>query len=326
MRPNIHDMWRALLAFVALAAIAPAAGAQAWPSKPVRVIVGFAAGGVADITARVVAQKLSDPLKQQVVVENRPSAGGIVAAEAVAKSEPDGHTLLLLSNGNAVSVSLFKALPYQPVDDFAPVTTLGFFDLVLVVSGDSRIGSVRDLIGYAKANPGKLNFGSINIGSTQNLAAELFRSMAGIDAAIVPFKGTPAVITAVRGNDVQVGFEILAPVLSQIRSGALRALAVTSDRRFSALPDVPTAMESGLPGYQVASWNALAAPAKTPRAIVDRLNAETNAVLSQADTRQKLLELGVSARGGTPEQLRELLVAEIAKWREVVNKAKIERQ
>lgn len=313
-------------ALVGCLAAAPVSRAQSYPSKPVRVVVGFAAGGVADITARIVAQKLSDKLGQQLVVENRPSAGGIAAAEAVARAEPDGYTLLLMSNGNAVSVSLFKSLPYQPVEDFAPVSTLGFFDLVLLVNGDSKIGSVKELIAYGKSNPGKLNFGSINIGSTQNLAAELFKAMAGLEATIVPFKGTPAVVTALRSNDIQAGFEILAPVLAQIRSGGLKALAVSADRRFGALPEVPTVMESGLPDYQVASWNAIAAPAKTPRAIVERLNAEINAVLAQPDTRQKLLDLGVSARGGTPAQLRELLTAEIAKWREVVIRAKIERQ
>jgi tripartite-type tricarboxylate transporter receptor subunit TctC len=300
--------------------------AQSYPARPVRLLVPFAAGGVADITARVVCQELSATLGQQVVVENRPSAGGIVASEAVAKAEPDGYTLLFITNGNAVSASLFGSLPYDTVSDFAPVSTVGFFDLVLVVDSASKIASVRDLIAFSKANPNKLNLGTINPGSTQNLAAELFKSMAGIDAQVVPFKATPAVITALKANDVQAAFEILAPVLAQIKGGALKALAVTSDRRFAGLPDVPTVAESGVPGYQASSWNGIAAPAKTPRTVVERLNREVNAAVAAPEVRKRLSELGVDARAGTPEALRELLVSEIAKWKAVIERAKIEKQ
>src|SRR5262245_60257030 len=231
---------KSLLCALALMTATPIVAAQTYPTRPVRLLVPFAAGGVADITARVVTQEMSAALGQQVLVENRPSAGGIVASEAVAKADADGYTLLFLTNGNAVSVSLFKSLPYDTVADFAPVSTVGFFDLVLVVDSASKIGSVRDLVAYAKANPNKLNVGTINPGSTQNLAAELFKSMSGIDAQVVPFKATPAVVTALKSNDVQAAFEILAPVMSQIKGGALKALAVTSDRRYAGLPDVPT--------------------------------------------------------------------------------------
>ena len=264
---------RILLASIvtALLVITHSASAQTWPSKPVKLIVGFGPGGVADITARVVAQRLSQDLGQQFVVDNRPSAGGIVAADAVAKAEPDGYTLLLMSNGNAVSASLFKSLPYDTVADFAPVSTLGFFDVAVVTTPDTRIDSLRGLIARAKANPGKLNIGTINVGSTQHLSAELFKSMAGVDAETVPYKGSPAVIAALRGKDVEIAFEMLAPIIPQAQSGAVRVLAVTSDRRSPLLPDVPTVAESGVPGYQASSWNAIAAPARTPRAIVDRL-------------------------------------------------------
>jgi len=288
--------------------------------------VPFAAGGVADITARVLAQKMSETIGQQVIVENRPSAGGIVASEAVAKAEPDGHTLLFITNGNAVSASLFKSLPYDTVNDFAPVSTVGFFDLVLVVNIDSKIGSVGELIAFAKASPNKLNIGTINIGSTQNLAAELFKSMSAIDAQVVPFKATPAVVAALKSNDVQVAFEILAPVLAQIKGKALKPLAVTSDKRFAGLAEVPTVAESGLPGYQASSWNGVAAPARTPRAVVEKLNREINAAVASAQVKQRLQELGVDARGSTPGELRDLLVSEIAKWKAVIERAKIEKQ
>jgi tripartite-type tricarboxylate transporter receptor subunit TctC len=317
-----------------LAATAWAAGAQTastgsgagYPARPVKIVVPFAAGGVADITARVLAQKMSETLRQQVLVENRPSAGGIIASEAVAKAEPDGYTLLFITNGNAVSVSLFKSLPYDTLGDFAPVSTVGFFDLVLVVDSGSKVGSVRELVAFARANPNQLNLGTINVGSTQNLAAELFKSMSGIDAQVVPFKTTPAVVAALKGGDVQAAFEILAPVLGQIRGGALKPLAVTSDKRYAGLPGVPTVAESGVPGYQASSWNGVAAPARTPKAVIERLNREVNAAVAAPEVRRRLQELGVEARGGTPEALGALLLAEIAKWKAVIERAKIEKQ
>jgi tripartite-type tricarboxylate transporter receptor subunit TctC len=314
------------VAAVLLAVAATAAAAQGYPTHPLRLLVPFAPGGVADITARVVSQQMSTAMGQQVLVENRPSAGGIVASEAVAKADPDGYTLLFLTNGNAVSVSLFKSLPYDTLGDFAPVSTVGFFDLVLVVDSASNVGSVRELVAYSKANPDKLNIGTINPGSTQNLAAEMFKSMSGIDAQVVPFKATPAVITALKGNDVQAAFEILAPVMALIKGGALRALAVTSDKRYPGLPGVPTVAESGVPGYQASSWNAVAAPARTPKPVIERLNREVNAAVASPGVRKRLSELGVEARAGTPEALRDLLVAEIAKWKGVIERAGIEKQ
>ena len=302
------------------------ASAQNYPTKPIHVIVGFGPGGVADLTCRVVAQKLSAQLGQQVLIENRPSAGGIIAADAVAKATPDGYTLLLMSNGNAVSASLFKSLPYDTVADFASVSTLGFFDIAVITKSDSKLNSIKDLVAYAKANPGKLNLGTINIGSTQHLSAGLFKGMSGIDAMIVPYKGSPDVLVALRGNDVQVAFDMLAPIMSQLKSGVVRVIAITSDRRFPGLPDVPTVAESGVPGYQASSWNAISLPAKTPRAIIDRLNKEINTALAAPEVRSKLLDLGVVARGGTPEQMKTLLVSDIDKWRGVIERAKIEKQ
>jgi tripartite-type tricarboxylate transporter receptor subunit TctC len=243
----------------------------------------------------------------------------------VAKADPDGYTLLLVSNGTAVSASLFKSLPYDTIKDFAPVSTAGFFDLVLLANANAPFSNAKELVAYAKANPNKLNIGSINIGSTQNLAAELFKSMAGIDAQVVPFKGTPAVMLALKGGDIQVAVEILGPAMAQIKSGGLKALGVASTRRFAGMPDVPTIAE-GVSGYQASSWNGISAPAKTPRAIIDRLNKEIADAVASPEVKQRLLDLGVEARSSTPEALRDLLAADIAKWGGVIEKAKIEKQ
>ncbi len=317
-----------MMACLVLALLAAPMGAcaQDYPTKPIHVIVGFGPGGVADLTCRVVAQKLSAQLGQQVLIENRPSAGGIVAADAVAKAAPDGYTLLLMSNGNAVSASLFKSLPYDTVADFASVSTLGFFDIAVITNSGSNFKSIQDVVSYAKANPGKLNVGTISIGSTQNLSAELFKEMAALDLVIVPYKGSPDVLVALRGNDVHLAFEMVAAVMAQYKSGAVNILAITSDRRFPGLPSIPTVAEGGLPGYQTSSWNAISAPAKTPRAIIDRLNKEINIALASPEVKSKLLEIGVVARGSTPDDMSAHLASEIKKWRGIMEKAKIEKR
>ncbi|MDO8450524.1 MAG: tripartite tricarboxylate transporter substrate binding protein [Rhodoferax sp.] len=322
---------KSFIASLAVALLAAhAATAQtttpAFPTKAIRIVVPFGAGGVADLTARTVAQKLSESLGQPVVIENKPGAGGVVAGDTVAKAEPDGHTLLLMSNGTAVSAGLFKSLPFDPVRDFAPVSTLGFFDIAIVVPADSKFKTLGELLANARANPGKLNVGSINIGSTQNLAAELFKSSSGADVQIVPFNGTPAVITALRGGQIDAAVEILGPVLPQINAKALRALAVTGDKRAAILPDVPTAKESGLPTYVAASWNALAAPAKTPKDVIARLNKEVTAAVNAPDVKKKLHDLNVEARSSSPEQASELLASEIKRWGDVITRAKIPKQ
>ena len=300
--------------------------AQTFPSKPIRIVVPFGAGGVADLTARTVAQKLSEALGQPVVIDNKPGAGGVVAGDAVAKAEPDGHTLLLMSNGTAVSAGLFKALPFDTTRDFAPVSTLGFFDLAIVVPADSKFKTLGDLLAFAKANPGKLNLGTINIGSTQNLAAELFKTVAGIDLQIVPYNGSPAVVTALRGGQVEAAIEILAPLLPQINAKAVRALAVTGAKRVAVLPDVPTAKESGLPTFVASSWNALAAPAKTPKGVIARLNKDVVAALNAPDVKKRLHDQNVEAQSSSPEQASELLASEIKRWGDVIVRAKIPQQ
>jgi tripartite-type tricarboxylate transporter receptor subunit TctC len=310
----------------ALAAAATGAAAQGYPTRPVKIVVPFGPGGVADISARAVAQKMSETMGQQVIVENKPSAGGILASETVAKAEPDGYTLLFITNGNAVSESLFKSLPYNSVKDFAPVSTVGFFDFVFVVKHDSDIKSMGDLLVRMRANPGKMNIGTINPGSGQHLSAELFKSMSGVDAQIITYKSTPEVITAVISGQVHVGLDIVAPVLAQVKGGALRMIAVSSKARSPILPEVPTVAESGVPGYESTSWNGVAAPVKTPVAIVERLNKEVNAAVAAPEVRKRLEDLGIDARAGTPAQLRERLVSDIAKWGDVIEKANIPRR
>jgi tripartite-type tricarboxylate transporter receptor subunit TctC len=305
---------------------AVSAHSQNFPAKPLRIVVPFGAGGVADLTARTVAQKMSEGLGQSVVIDNRPGAGGIVAAEMVAKSDPDGHTILLMSNANAVSAGLFKSLPFDPVKDFTPVSLMGTFDLAIVTSSESRFQTLPELLSWAKANPGKLNIGSINIGSTQHLTAELFKSVAGLDAQVVPFNGTPAVMTALRGGQIDVAVEVLSPVLPQIKGGALRALAVTGQKRNAALPQVPTAKEGGVPSLISTSWNGLGVPAKTPQAVVDRLNKEVNAALQTPAVRQKLLDLNVEPHPSTVTQAQEWLQTEIKRWGDVMQRAGIQKQ
>ncbi|MEN9886152.1 MAG: hypothetical protein RL758_730 [Pseudomonadota bacterium] len=305
----------------------PAARAQTFPSKPLRIVVPFGAGGIADLTARTVAQKLSENLGQPIVIDNRPGAGGVVAGEIVAKAEPDGHTLLLMSNGTAVSAGLFRSLPFNPRTDFAPVSLLGLFDMAVVVPDNSPHKSLRELIAYGRANPGKLNIGTINIGSTQNLAAELLRTQANLIAQIIPYNGTPAVLNALRGGQIDLAVEILGPLKPQIAAKAVRLLGVMGEQRPRDMPDVPVLRElPGLSQFNVASWNALATPAKTPRPVVERLSGEVAKVLAQPEMVKRLGELGIQARASTPAQLGQLLDREIVRWGEVIHKAGIAQQ
>ncbi|MCA3239078.1 MAG: Bug family tripartite tricarboxylate transporter substrate binding protein [Curvibacter sp.] len=317
---------RRVLVVLLAATLAGTGWAQTYPNKPLRIVVPFGAGGVADLTARTVAQKLSQNLGQPVVVENRPGAGGVGASETVAKSAPDGYTLLLMSNASAVSATLFKSLPYDTVKDFIPVSTLGFFDIAVVTATESRFKTLGEVLAYARANPGKLNVGSINIGSTQNLAAELFKANAGVDMQIVPFNGTPAVVNALRGGQIDVAVEIVSPIMGQIKGGALRALAVTDTERSAMLPEVPTTKEGGLPNYQASSWNALALPAGTPRDVVIRLHREIVAAVSDPEVNKKLRELNIEPRTQTPEQTAAWLQSEIKRWGDVIVKANVPRQ
>jgi tripartite-type tricarboxylate transporter receptor subunit TctC len=327
-RRTIFKLAAASLLPLSAQAQSSATGRAAFPSRPLRIVVPNAPGGAADLTARTVGEKLSLALGQPVVVDNKPGAGGVVAGETVARAEPDGHTLLLVSSGTAVSAALFKSLPFDTLKDFAPLSTLATFDLAIASSASGRFKSLADVLAYAQANPGKLNIGTPQVGTTQNLAAELFKASAGIDAQVVPFNGTPPVITALRGGQIDIMVEILGPLMPQFTPGALKPLAVLGDKRTAQLPDVPAVREAGgvLAAFNVSSWNGLAVPAKTPTDVVDRLSREIRTVMAMPDVQKKLLDLNLVARGSTPAQAGEILAADVRRWGDVIARAKIPRQ
>ena len=297
-----------------------------YPAMPVRVVVPFGPGGIADTSLRIVAEKLTGELGQQVVVENQPGAGGITAAMNALKAPADGYTLALLTNGTAISVPLFKKLRFDPLTDFTPVSSVAFFDFVLVTNAQSPLRSVADVVAAAKAKPGGLNVGTINIGSSQNLSAELLKSTAGVDFTIVPYRQTPDLLVGMLRGDVDLMIDNYAAVKAAVDDGRARAIATTGTARTPALPDVPTVQESGVPGFEVTSWNGIFAPAGTPTEVIATLNRALHTVLAMPDVKQRMLDLGVEARASTPEELRSRLQADIAKWGEVIAKAGIEQQ
>jgi tripartite-type tricarboxylate transporter receptor subunit TctC len=314
-----------LIAATVFAAALPAAAQNAagYPNRPVMLIVPYGAGGVADVGMRLLGEKLSARLKQQVVIENKPGAGGIAAAQADLSAAPDGYTLLMTGNNNAIAESLFKKLPYNILTDFASVSTASFFDLLIVTRAGSPLKSLADVVAAAKANPGKFNIGTTLPGSTQNLAAALFTSTAGINATIVPFRTSPDMATAVLRGDVDVVFEFYAAMHGLLADHKVVALASTGEERTAYLPAVPTAIESGIKNYEVDSWNGIAVPAATPKPIVATLHDAMTAVIPDADLQRKSLEMGMAMRSSTPEKMTERMKADMAKWGAVIEKAGI---
>ena len=303
------------------------AGAQApYPQRPVMLIVPYGAGGIADTGMRIVADKLSSKLGQQFVVDNRPGAGGIIAAKAGSSAAPDGYTLLMTGNNNAISEALFKSLPYNILTNFASTSTTSFFDLLIVTRDGSPLKSLQDVIKAARTNPGKLNIGTINPGSTQNLAAELFRNTAKVDVTVVPFRTSPDMAGAILRGDVDVAFEFYAAIQGQILDHKMRVLASTGTRRTAYLPDVPTVEESGIAGYEVASWNGISVPAATPKPIIDTLSRAINAVLPLPDVQEKSQRLGMDMRASTPEEMTARMKGDMAKWAAVIEKAGIPKR
>jgi len=315
-----HALIAAILAPAALA-VSPIAAAQApaYPTKPIRIVVPFPPGGATDILARDVAQKLTDAWGQSVIVDNRPGAGGNIGSELVAKSAPDGYTLEMGTVGtHAINASLYAKMPYDNVKDFAPIILVAGVPNVLEVNPSLPVNSVTELIAYAKANPGKLNFASSGNGTSIHLSGELFKVMAGVEMTHVPYKGSAPALQDLIAGQVQLMFDNLPPSLPQIKAGKLRALAVTSAARAPALPDVPTVAEAGLPGFEASSWFGLLAPAGTPPAIVAKINAEVGKWLATPEAKENLAKQGANAAGGTPEDFAKHIAAETAKWAKVV--------
>jgi tripartite-type tricarboxylate transporter receptor subunit TctC len=314
------------LAVVALVLQHQACAAAGYPDKAVRIVVPFAAGGIADITARIVAEKLGDRLGQRFYVENQAGAGGIAAARTVISSPPDGYTLALLSNGTAVSVSLFNKLPFDPLKDFTPISSLGYFDFIFATGASSEFKTLADFIAAAKAKPGALNVGTINVGSSQNLSAELFKTTAGIDFTIVPYRGTPEIQVSLLQGNIALVIDGYSSMKGNLADNKFRALASSGPVRSESTPDIASVRESGVADYEVVSWNALFAPAGTPPDIVSKLNGALQEILADADVKKRLMELGIEAKASTPQEIAARLKSDIDKWSKVIEKAGIQKQ
>lgn len=316
-----------LLALLIAGATSFAAEAQSFPNRPIRIVIGFGPGGLADVTMRLVATKLTEVTGQQVIVENKPGAGGVLAASTVSSARPDGYTLLVFTNGTAISRALFKELPFDPINDFMPISTVAYFDVLVLAKGDSPMKTLADVRAAAQAKGGAFNIGTINPGSTQNLTGELFKAKAGLtQATVVPFRTTPDVQTALVRGDIDIGFETYTALKGPIDAGQLKPIAGTGEARSPVLPNVPTAKEAGMPDFVVVGWNALVAPKGTPPEVIDILHKHIKTVVEMPDVKKRVLELGSEAGSSTPQQLADRLKADIAKWNAIIDQAGIQRQ
>jgi tripartite-type tricarboxylate transporter receptor subunit TctC len=310
---------RTLLLAAALAALPMAAFAQGYPSKPIRFVVPYPPGGPLDTIARLLGQKVSEGVKQPVIVENKPGAGGNIGADFVAKSLADGHTILMGAVAtHAINPTLYAKIPYDPVRDFAPITQVASTPNVLVVNTSLPVSSVAELITHAKANPGKLNFGSGSTGSAGHLAGELFNSLAGVQMAHIPYKGAAPAMQDLIGGQIHLMFDNLASSLTQVRAGRVKALAVTTAKRSSLAPELPTIAESGLAGFDISTWFGIFAPAGTPREAIARLHAEFTRALAAPDVREKMLNMGAEPVGNTPAEFATFIRAEVEKYARVI--------
>ena len=313
-----------LVSFALTLAAANVLGAEAYPSRPIRLIVPSGAGGVTDILARILAERMRTSLGQQVVVDNRPGAGGIVGTEIVARASPDGYTLVMVFPSHAVNPSLNAKMPYDSVADFAPITLVSRVSQVLLVQLNMPVKSVKELIAYAKARPRQLNFGSVGKGSLGHLSAELFAAQAGIELVHVAYKGAPQIMAALLSSEVQIYFNVPISALSLIRAGKVRALGVSTAERLAVLPEVPTIAEAALPGYESTGWNGILAPAKTSRAVIERLHREVVTALRAPAIQAQLTAQAVESVGNTPEEFAKILRADVAKWADVLKRAGIQ--
>jgi tripartite-type tricarboxylate transporter receptor subunit TctC len=316
---------RRLCASAAAAGLFPAIGGaqQSYPIRPVRFIIPFGAAGVADITSRLAAEKLGDKLGQRFVVENQPGPGGIAAARAVLSQPADGYTIGLVTNGTAISAAIYKALPFDPVREFATISSIGNFDLVFATNVESELGTLPGFIKAAREQPGKLNVGTIAVGSTQNLGAELFKASAGLNFQIVPYRVTPDVIVALLRNDVQLLIDFYAPLKPTLVEKKIRPVATSGPQRSPFFTDVPTVAEAGVPGYEVTSWNGIFAKVGTSPEIINLLNTSIREVVSMPDVQQRYADLGIEAAASTPEELKARLERDIKKWAGVIERAGI---
>ena len=322
MKQGGGNMQRIIAGDGAWPSLSTLAFAQAWPSKPIRYVVPFAAGGTTDILGRTIGEKLSIALGQPVVVENKPGAGGGLGAGEVAKAPADGYTIMggTIST-HAINASLYSSLPYDPVKDFVPITLIARVPNMLVVNNEIPAKNVAELIALMKANPGKWNFASAGNGTSQHLSGELFKGMAGVDMQHIPYKGSPPALTDVMGGQVSMTFDNITTAWPLAKGGKLKALAVTTAKRSPVAPDVPTLAESGLPGYEVGSWQGVFAPAGTPPEIVKRLNAEIVKIINMPDVQKKLIELGAEPVGNSSEEFGAFVKTEVVKWGDVVKKS-----
>jgi tripartite-type tricarboxylate transporter receptor subunit TctC len=313
-----RKFWRAVAAL--LASLAPAiATAQPWPSKPLKLVVPFTAGGSTDTVARLMGEKLTTRLGQPVIVENKAGAGGAIGSDFVAKSSADGYTLLVgTSSTMAIAPHVYAKLPYEPTRDFAPVVLLGTADIMIVVNSNVPVRTVRELLAYAKANPGKLTFASGGNGSISHLLGEYFNSMAGVSMLHVPYKGDAQMVTDLIGGQVNLAFGTAVAFLPHVKSGKVVALAVTNPKRSTTQTQLPTVSEAGVPGYEAVQWFGIAVPSGTPKEITQRLNNEIRAILAMTEVRARFTELGFDVVGDTPEEFAEFLRAENAKWKKIV--------
>ena len=307
-----------IAAFLPAFAVSTSANAQSYPARPIRLVVSFAAGGGVDLVARLIGQKLSEAWNQQVVIDNRPGAGGNVSAEMVAKAPPDGYTIYMSSASVVVNTSLYKSLPYDPLKDFAPVTLLVNAHNVLVAHPSLPAKNIRELIALAKKAPGQINYASTGSGSSGHLAMELFRSMAGIELTHVPYKVIGQTTADLLSGQVSLWFPTMPGVLQHIKGGRMMALGVSGSRRAPVLPNVPTIAEAGVPGYDASTWYPLLAPAGTPAAIIEKMNAQLVTILATGDVREKLQAQGIEPVGSSPAQLGAHLKSEMVKWEKVV--------
>jgi tripartite-type tricarboxylate transporter receptor subunit TctC len=315
-----------LAAAATAVAAAPVRAQAKYPSRPVRMILPFGAGGVADVCARLVCEALGDKLGQRFVIENNPGAGGITAARAALSGGKDGYTLILLSNGTSTAVPLFSHLPYDPLKDFVPISTMGYFSCVFMVNAASPFQTLGDLLKADREKPGTVNVGTITVGGTQNLTAHLFNSTAGAHLVVVPFRTSPDIVVGLLRNDVQLDIDFYAALKPTLEGGKGRAIATSGPQRSPELPNVPTVQEAGVAGFDVVAWNGVYAPTGTPQDVIDTLNKALHEVLAEPDLKKRALDLGIDIRASTPAELDQRMRSDIVKWSKVIADAHIPKQ